>query len=360
MKIVVTGTRGIPEIQGGVETHCQELYPLLAQNGADVTIVRRRCYAPDSKTEFRGVKIKDLYAPRKKSLEAAVSTFLGVIYAKRAGADLVHIHAVGPSIVVPVAKMLGLKVVMTHHGPDYEREKWGRMARWAIKTGEKFAARYADRMIVISRVIADRIAAEYGRTDTILIPNGVPAPVRSTRTDFLRELGVEPGRYVLALGRFVPEKNFHQLIDAFNVQGYKLVIAGDADHPGPYSEQLKAQACAAGVVLPGFVRGEKLNQLLTNAALFVLPSSHEGLPITLLEAMSYGRDVLVSDIPANCLPELTPADFFPVGNVGALRDALRRKLSAPVAERPYDLSAYDWQTIASRTSAVYSDLLKNS
>lgn len=360
MKIVVTGTRGIPEIQGGVETHCQELYPLLAESGTDVTIVRRRCYAPDSKTEFRGVKIKDLYAPRKKSLEAAVSTFLGVLYAKRAGADLVHIHAVGPSIVVPVAKMLGLKVVMTHHGPDYEREKWGRVARWAIKTGEKFAARYADRMIVISQVIKDRIAAEYGRTDTVLIPNGVPAPVRSTRTDFLRELGVEPGRYVLALGRFVPEKNFHQLVEAFGVEGYRLVIAGDADHPGPYSEQLKAQARAAGVILPGFIRGEKLNQLLSNAALFVLPSSHEGLPITLLEAMSYGRDVLVSDIPANCLPELTPDDFFPMGNVDALRSALRRKLAEPVAERTYDLSAYNWRTIASRTAAVYADLLKNS
>lgn len=360
MKIVVTGTRGIPEIQGGVETHCQELYPLLAESGTDVTIVRRRCYAPDSKTEFRGVKIKDLYAPRKKSLEAAVSTFLGVLYTKRAGADLVHIHAVGPSIVVPVAKMLGLKVVMTHHGPDYEREKWGRVARWAIKTGEKFAARYADRMIVISQVIKDRIAAEYGRTDTVLIPNGVPAPVRSTRTDFLRELGVEPGRYVLALGRFVPEKNFHQLVEAFGVEGYRLVIAGDADHPGPYSEQLKAQARAAGVILPGFIRGEKLNQLLSNAALFVLPSSHEGLPITLLEAMSYGRDVLVSDIPANCLPELTPDDFFPMGNVDALRSALRRKLAEPVAERTYDLSAYNWRTIASRTAAVYADLLKNS
>lgn len=360
MKIVVTGTRGIPEIQGGVETHCQELYPLLAEMGMDVTVVRRQSYAPDSLTEYKGVKIKDMYSPRKKMTEAAVSTILGVLYAKRAGADVVHIHAVGPSIVLPVAKMLGLKVVMTHHGPDYERAKWGRIARKVIKTGEKFAARYADRMIVISRAIADHIAAEYGRTDTVLIPNGVPTPVRSVNTDFLRELGVEPGRYVLALGRFVPEKNFHQLIEAFDIEGYKLVIAGDADHPGPYSEQLKAQAREAGVILPGFIRGEKLNQLLSNAALFVIPSSHEGLPISLLEAMSYGRDVLASDIPANCLPELTAADFFPMGNVAALRDAMRRKLASPAAERTYDLSAYDWHTIAARTAAVYSDLLKNS
>lgn len=360
MKIVVTGTRGIPEIQGGVETHCQELFPLIAAKGYDVTIVRRKCYARDSLSDYKGVKLKDLYAPRKKSIEAAVSTLLGVIYAKRAGADVVHIHAVGPSIVIPVAKLLGLRVVMTHHGPDYERQKWGRLAKWVIKLGEKFAARRADRLIVISQVIADRIAAEYGRTDTILIHNGVPAPVRSQKTDYLNEIGVEPGRYVLAVGRFVPEKNFHQLIEAFNTKGYKLVIAGDADHPGPYSDGLKEQARAAGTVLTGFIRGEKMNQLMSNAALFVLPSSHEGLPITLLEAMSYGRDVLVSDIPANLLPELNADDFFPVGNIAAMRDAINRKLTSNTPDRTYNLAAYDWNNIASQTAAVYSGLLKNS
>lgn len=360
MKIVVTGTRGIPEIQGGVETHCQELFPLIAAKGHDVTVVRRKCYAQDSLTEFRGVKLKDLYAPRKKSVEAAVSTLLGVIYARRTGADVVHIHAVGPSIVIPIAKLLGLRVVMTHHGPDYERQKWGRLAKWVIKLGEKFAAGYADRLIVISQVIADRIAAEYGRTDSVLIYNGVPTPVRSKRTDYLDELGVRPGRYVLAVGRFVPEKNFHQLVEAFDAEGYKLVIAGDADHPGPYSDALKAQAHNAGAVLTGFIRGEKMNQLMSNAALFVLPSSHEGLPITLLEAMSYGRDVLVSDIPANRLRELQSDDFFPVGNIEAMRSAIRRKLGSPTPERTYDLTAYDWVNIADRTADVYEDLIKNS
>lgn len=356
MKIVVTGTRGIPEIQGGVETHCQELFPLIAERGFDVTVCRRKCYAPDSLTEFKGVRLKDLYAPRKKSLEAIVSTLLGVIYARRAGADIVHVHAVGPSIVIPLAKLLGLKVVMTHHGFDYERQKWGGLARRIIKWGEKMAGRFADRIIVISQPIADRMANEYGRSDAVLIYNGVPTPTLSPRVDYIQSLGLTAGKYVLALGRLVPEKNFHQLIEAFKAVGYKLVVAGDADHPGEYSEGLKRQAAEAGVVMPGFVRGEQLNQLMTNAALFVLPSSHEGLPITLLEAMSYGRDVLVSDIAANRLPQLEADDFFPVGDVEALSQALDRKLSAPRLHRTYDLTPYDWAHIADQTAKVYNSL----
>lgn len=354
MKVVVTGTRGIPEIQGGVETHCQELFPLIAAQGVDVTVCRRRCYAKDDLTLYRGVKIKDLYAPRRKSIEAAVSTLLGVFYARRAKADWVHVHAVGPSIVIPVAKLLGLKVIMTHHGFDYERKKWGKFARWAIKTGEKMAARFADKIIVISRPIAERMAEEYGRTDTHLIYNGVPAASPSSATDFIDSLGLTPGKYVFALGRIVPEKNFHQLIEAFDVEGYKLVIAGEPDHPDEYSQNLKLQGLEAGVVMPGFVRGEQLNQLMTNAALFCLPSSHEGLPITLLEAMSYGRDVLVSDISANRLEQLTEADFFPVNDVEALRRRLHEKLASPCLTRTYDLSPYNWTAIAAQTLPLYS------
>ena len=202
------------------------------------------------------------------------------------------------------------------------------------------------------------MAHEYGRTDTALIYNGVPAPLPSVHTDYLDELGVTPGKYVLAVGRLVPEKNFHQLIEAFKSEGYKLVIAGDADHPDEYSAALKQQAADAGVVMTGFIRGERLNQLLTNAALFVLPSSHEGLPITLLEAMSYGRDVLVSDIAANRLPQLSPDDFFETGSVMSLSAALERKLASPNLRRTYDLTPYNWATIAEQTAEVYRSLSK--
>lgn len=363
MKIVVTGTRGIPDIMGGVETHCEELFPRIAAMGHDVTVIRRSCYVTDGnrRSEYRGVRLKDVYAPRKKSLEAIVHTFLAVIEAKRLRADVLHIHAIGPSIMVPFARLLGLKVVMTHHGPDYDRKKWGRLARTMLKMGERMGARYSNAVIVISQVIADIVKQKYG-CPSHLIYNGVNKPAISGRTDYIASLGLEPGRYIVAVGRFVKEKCFDQLIEAYSRLGqcgFKLVIAGDADHEDEYSLSLKQQAREKGVVLTGFIRGERLSQLLSNAALFVLPSSHEGLPISLLEAMSYGRDVLVSDIPANRLPELdAAADFFPCGDIDALRQALERKIANVQPCRSYDLHNYDWDHIARQTVEVYNCIRK--
>lgn len=381
MKIVVTGTRGIPDVLGGVETHCQELYPRLAAMGHDVTVIRRSCYVDNENprlTEYKGVRLKDVFAPRKKSIEAIIHTFLAVLQARAMNPDVLHIHAIGPSLLTPFARLLGMKVVTTNHGPDYDRGKWGRMAKWVLRTGERMGTRFANRVIVISQLIADNLANLYGRKDTDLIFNGVTPPVKSERTDYIESLGLTPGKYVMGLARFVPEKNFHQLIEAFEKaapRGYKLVLAGDADHEDEYSRALKEQARRTGVVLTGFIKGEKLNQLLTNAGLFVLPSSHEGLPISLLEAMSYGLDVLASDIGANRIAALEPADFFPVGDIDAMASAITRKLAAHntlsdsgmsdggVSERAgrayrtYDLTPYDWDRIARQTEAVYKSIV---
>lgn len=363
MKIVVAGTRGIPSILGGVETHCEELFPRIAAMGHDVTVIRRSCYVtPELRMDsYKGVKLKDVYAPRKKSLEAIVHTFLAVLAARRMHPDLLHIHAIGPSIMVPLARLLGMKVVVTHHGPDYDRGKWGRLAKAVLRMGERMGARYATRIIVISRVIASLLATRYGRTDTELIYNGVPAPEFSKNTDFIDKIGAQPMRYVLAVGRFVPEKNFHLLVEAFassrlHDRGYRLVIAGDADHEDHYSRSLKELARSHDVILTGFIKGEPLHQLLSHAALFVLPSSHEGLPISLLEAMSFRRDVLVSDIPANRLEQLDDADFVAVNDPQALSVALQRKLAGAPAPRSYDLSPYNWDTIAHHTVALYSQI----
>lgn len=357
MKIVVTGTRGIPDIMGGVETHCEELFPRIAAAGNDVTVVRRSCYVAENNriAGYKGVCLKDLFAPRRKSIEAIVHTFLAVVYARRVHADIVHIHAIGPALVVPFARMLGLKVVMTHHGPDYDREKWGRFAKAMLKLGERFGAVFSNEVIVISNVIKNILADKYGR-DCNLIFNGVKMPDKSEKTDYIEGLGLAPGRYIVALGRFVKEKGFDLLIDAYkriDSRGFKLVIAGDADHEDEYSVFLKDKAKKEDVVLTGFIRGEKLNQLLTNAGLFVLPSSHEGLPISLLEAMSYNLDVIVSDIPANRLPELSSDDFFPCGDREALAERLAAKLELPVTGRVYDLTNYNWDYIAEQTMGVY-------
>ncbi|GHT58949.1 phosphonate ABC transporter substrate-binding protein [Bacteroidia bacterium] len=352
MKIVVTGTRGIPDILGGVETHCEELYPRLAALGFDVTVVRRACYAADNRKEYKGVRLKNIFAPRSKSLEAFLHTFLAVIYAKMAKADVLHIHAVGPSLLMPLAKLLGLKTVMTHHGADYERQKWGRAAKFMLRRGERYGVRFADKVIVISESIKQSIS---GRKDSILIFNGVNQPVLATDSAYIEHLGLQKGKYVLAMGRFVEEKGFDLLIKAFPKNaGFKLVIAGDADHETPYSQSLKS---AENVVLTGFVRGAKLNELLTHARLFALPSFHEGLPIALLEAMSYGLPILASDIPANKALCLSDNDYFRCGDADDLAQKLTEKLSQPFAPQNYDLTAYDWDKIARQTAEVYAQVL---
>lgn len=365
MKIVVIGTRGIPEIQGGVETHCQQLYPRIAAMGHDVTIVRRTPYTEASSglKEYGGVKLVDVYAPRKKSVEAVVHTALAVIKARRLNPDILHVHAIGPGLMVPFARLMGMKVVSTNHGPDYDRQKWGRLAKTVLKTGERMSAGWSNKVIVISKVIANILASRYGRTDTELIFNGVEVPVKSARTDYISSLGLEPGKYVVAVGRFVEEKGFHDLIAAFakvSPQGFKLAIAGDADHEDAYSRSLKELARKHDVVLTGFIRGEKMSQLMTNAALFCLPSYHEGLPIVLLEAMSYGIDVAVSDIPANLLPALEDEDFYPVGDVDALAALLRRKLDNNATPRVYDLSPYNWDNIARQTVELYQRVVNHT
>ena len=332
MKIVVVGTRGIPDIQGGVETHCEELYPRLAAMGHDVTVVRRSCYVtPQNKIkEYKGVRLKDIYAPRRKSIEAIVHTFLAIIYARWVDADVLHIHAIGPALLTPLARLLGLRVVMTHHGPDYDRQKWNKTAKSVLRWGERMGANYAN--------------------------DGVNKPVPAKDDSYIRSLELTPRRYVLAVGRFVEEKGFDLLIKAFariSDSYCILVLAGDADHEDHYSVSLKRLAEEHHVVLTGFVRGAKLNELFSHARLFVLPSFHEGLPIVLLEALSYRLPVLVSDIPANRLACLDASDFFVTGNIGSLEEKLSCKLEGEMEERHYDLSPYNWDYIASQVDSVY-------
>jgi len=358
MKIVVIGTRGIPDIQGGVETHCEELFPRLVRNGIDVTLVRRSCYVmPNNKiTEFKGVKLKDLYAPHQKSLEATIHTFLAIIWAKFNGTDIVHIHAIGPGILIPMARILGLKVIFTHHGPDYDRKKWGKFAKAVLRKGERLAAMHANEVIVISEVIKKSLAEKYCRVNTHLIFNGVPAPVISQRSDYIESLGLKQRKYVFALGRFVGEKGFDVLINAFsrlNNRALKLVIAGESDHETNYSRSLIELAQRHNIVLPGFVKGENLHQLFTHARLFVLPSYHEGLPISLLEAMSYSLPVIVSDIPANKQIDLPPEDFFQTGSEDSLLTRLQGQLSMEYEPAKYDMIPYDWDRIALMTKSIY-------
>ncbi|MDR2843782.1 MAG: glycosyltransferase family 4 protein [Candidatus Symbiothrix sp.] len=359
MKIAVTGTRGIPHILGGVETHCEELFPRLAGKGFDITIIRRKSYVQDSLSEYKGVHLLDIPTPRKKAFEAIIHTLKAIHAAKfKLKADLVHIHAIGPALATPYAKLLGLKVVITHHGPDYDRAKWGKAAQWMLRLGERIGVLFADGVIVISETIHQIVKTRYGRTDAHLIHNGVSQPVFASDNDYLHSLGIEAQKYIFAMGRFVPEKNFHQLVRAFaslnEKKGYRLVLAGDADFEDEYSIALKQLAGENNVVLTGFVKGHKLQTLLSQAAAFVLPSSHEGLPISLLEAMSYHLPVLASDIPANLEVGLPPENYFPVNDTIVLAEKLNNALSIGKQDVFYNMEVYDWDKIAEQTAAVYN------
>ena len=360
-KIAVTGTRGIPNILGGVETHCEELFPRIAEQDFDITVIRRKDYTTDDLNEFNGVRLVDVDTPQKKSFEAIIHTFRAIWVIKfKLNADLIHIHAIGPAILTPFARLLGLKVIFTHHGADYEREKWGKVAKMILKLGERMGVNYANEVIVISEVINNNIIEKYGRKDAHLIFNGVNVPNKSIETSYLDKLGLEKRNYVFAMGRFVPEKGFDLLIQVFaalNLQNIQLVIAGDTDHADDYSIGLKKQAKENNVILTGFIKGQKLNELLTNARLFVLPSYHEGLPIALLEAMSYNLDVLASDIPANKAVKLPSECYFENKNPDDLSAKLIEKLSSKGLSREYDLSAYNWDLIAGETAMVYEDTM---
>ena len=366
MKVVVTGTRGIPGIMGGVETHCEELLPRLAQLGYDITIIRRRSYVREEKplTEWKGVKLIDVDAPKSKKFEAIIHTFRAINKAKALDADIVHIHTVGPNLLAPYARLRGMKVVMTHHGPDYDRDKWGKVTKMILKLGETLGCKFANQVIVISNTIKTLTDERCGRKqDVSLIYNGVTQPEICDFPEYFEELGIEKGKYILGMCRFVPEKNLHHLVEVFLLlktskripDDMKLVLAGDADFEDDYSMSLKNKAKENNVVLTGFIRGRKLHSLLTNASCYCLPSSHEGLSIALLEAMSYGIPVVASDIPANLEIGLDDCHYFPCGNIEKLADRIDGVISRS-DKMHYDMHLYNWDIIAQQTADVYNKI----
>jgi glycosyltransferase involved in cell wall biosynthesis len=362
VKIVVLGTRGIPDIPGGVETHCQSLYPRLVERGCEVVIVTRKPYISDIEVkEYKGIQLKHLFAPRIKSFEAIVHTFLGICYARWASADVVHVHAVGPALLIPFARLLGLKVVMTNHGPDYDRQKWGSVASFILRMGEKVGGKFANEVIVISNVIAE-IVRENCNKPSHLIYNGVQIPHISTDTSYIESLSIKSGQYILAVARFVPEKGLHDLVEAFkNIHlDCHLVIAGDSDHEDEYSFKLK-ETCHKNnnIVLTGYITGDDLHQIFSHAKMFVLPSYHEGLPISLLEALSYGLIPLVSDIPANLEVGLDSKYYFQCGNAVDLSKKLASHSVISFDQqqqenfRNFVREKYNWDDIADQTNCVY-------
>jgi len=366
MRIIILGTRGFPNIQGGVEKHCERLAVNLVNLGLEVIVFTRRPYVKNNIREFRGVKLVSLPTFKRKSLEAFLHTFIGVFTALQYRPDILHIQAIGPALFTPLARVFRMKVVVTTHGSNYKHLKWGRFAKLVLRLGEVLGVFFANEMIAITKTIAEEIEEKYKRKVNV-IPNGVDKAKRVSNTDVLNVYNLEKQKYILAVGRFVPEKGLHILIDGFNMvqtPSYKLVIVGDADHEDKYSLGLKEKAREnSNIVLTGFITGKPLEQLYSHAGLFVLPSYYEGLPIVLLEALSYGLPVVVSDIPANKEVKLPAERYFKCGNVTDLREKmeilLKKGLSKTEREqtRRQMQEKYNWDRIAEQTIEVYRKVL---
>lgn len=358
------GLRGFPEVQGGVEAYAEHLCPLLAELGCEVEVIVRAPYMPlERGADWHGVRFVRVWSPKSKRLEAIVHTFLGVLVAAWRRPDVLHIQAIGPALMTPLARLLGLTVVVTHHGPDYDRQKWGRFAKWVLRTGERLGMRLSHGCIVITEVTRKLVREKYG-VDSTLIPNGVTLPELPVSMGTLDWFGLVPRRYVLLVSRLVPEKRHLDLLEAFaqvGLAGWKLVFVGTSDHPDEYQKKLIAAAQRVGVVVTGFQCGQALCELYAHAGMFVLPSSHEGLSIALLEALSYGLPVLASDIPANLEIGLSSEHYFTLGDTAALACGLRALAAVPVdaatvqARRKWVSGKYDWRQIAKQTLAVYQE-----
>lgn len=363
LKIVVLGTRGFPGVQGGIETHCQNLYPLLTERNCEITVFARKPYLSLGLPHFyKGVKIIPLPCLKNKFLEAFLHTLRGIFAAKKIHPDILHIHAIGPSMLIPLARLLGLRVVMTHHGPDYQRKKWGRAAKIILRLGEYLGIRYAHKVIAISKDIADEIEIKYKRKVNV-VPNGVLPPCLCATEESIKKFRLEKQKFILSVGRFVPEKGFLDLIMAFNnlQSEWKLVIAGCADHKNRYSMALEKEAGKSqNIILTGYLSGKPLQELYALAGLFVLPSYYEGLPIALLEAMSYGLPCLASDIEPHRSAGLKKERLFKPGDIAELSRKINRLITQPLSheERALQMDTiaknYDWNKIADSTREIYN------
>lgn len=365
MKVAVTGLRGIPGVMGGVETHCEEMLPRVKgiNPKLDITVFARAPYVKTPEYQFRGVSVVSVPSPESVWREAITSTFNAILAARRDGMDVIHIHAIGPALLTPLARLMGLKVVVTHHGEDYNRAKWGHFPRFVLRMGERFGIRFANHVIAVSPSLTKGLQQSFPRASERIsyIPNGAselpPAPGNA-----LSRFSLEPKKYVLAVGRLVPEKGLHDLIkahaqiDAELDNDRKLVIVGGADHASDYSKSLLRYA-DENVIFTGLQDRGTLRELYENADLFVMPSYHEGLPIAALEAGSCSTPMLLSDIQPNLDIGLPDSHYFPVSDQSALAEALRRPAHLYQVDASEFRRKFDWDQIATQTSSVYHKIV---
>ena len=366
MSIAMLGHKHVLSREGGVEIVVKELATRLSSRGYCVTCYDRHTHhvsgdTPlDMRNEFDGIKIIPVWTIEKKGLAAMTSSLSAAWKAAWGKYDVVHIHAEGPAAMCWIPKMRGKRVVVTVHGLDWARAKWGGFATKYIKWGEKQAVKHADKIIVLSRGVQKYFKSTYNR-DTVFIPNGVSRPEIIEADEIKKLWSLEKDSYVLFLGRIVPEKGLRYLIEAWkNIKtDKKLVIAGGSSDTEAFLDELKGMA-GDNIIFTGFQQGRVLEELYSNAYIYTLPSDLEGMPLSLLEAMSYGNCCLVSDIPECAEVVEDKAAVFKHSDVGELQKALQQLLDNPSMVDRYKAGAaeficqkYNWDDVVEKTLEIY-------
>ena len=365
LNIAMLGHKRIPSREGGIEVVVEELATRMVANGHNVTCYNRKGHHVSGKeydenvlNEYKGVKIKEVFTIEKRGFAALTSSLFATLAASFSNYDIVHIHAEGPAFFAFIPHFLRKKVVVTIHGLDWNRAKWGKFSSWYIRCGEKNAVKYADEIIVLSQGVKDYFLKEYGR-ETCFIPNGVNKP-EIREANEIEKWGLQKDNYVLFLGRIVPEKGLKYLVEAWKgvKTDKKLVIAGGASDTDEYFEELKKEG--SGIIFTGFVQGRTLGELYSNAYIYTLPSELEGMPLSLLEAMSYGNCCLVSDIEECGSVIEDKGVTFRKSNAEDLREKMQWLLDNKEVVQKYKNEAreficrkYNWNDVVDKTLELY-------
>lgn len=369
LRVAMIGHKRVPSREGGVEIVVEELSTRLAELGHSVVCYNRKGhhvsgkeYDSEAVEEYKGVKIKSVFTVRKGGLAALSSSFFAAVRAAFGKFEVVHFHAEGPCAMLWLPKLFGKRCIATIHGLDHQRAKWGRFASAYILLGEKCAVRFADEIIVLSEGVKNYFKEKYGR-ETVFIPNGVSAADSESADLIKQKFNLDRDGYILYLGRLVPEKGIRYLIDAYkNINtSKKLVIAGGSSDTAEFEAELKNSAQGNGnIIFTGFVQGKILSELYSNAYLYVLPSDLEGMPLSLLEAMSYSNCCLTSDI-AECADVIGDVGVtFRKGDADDLREKLQFLCDNPTVVASYKEKSsdyicerYKWDDVVQKTLQIY-------
>lgn len=369
LNIAMLGQKRIPSREGGIEVVVEELSVRMVKEGHKVTCYNRSGHHVSGKEfdgnflkEFKGVMLKSVFTIHSKGLAAMSSSFFGALCCAFSDCDVVHFHAEGPCVMLWLPKLFGKKCIATIHGIDWRRAKWGGFASCYIKFGERIAVKYADEIIVLSENIQEYFMDTYGRK-TVLIPNGVSRPALCSPQLIKEKLGIDKNRYILFMARLVPEKGLTYLIEAFKKVSTdkKLVISGGSSDTDKFMQELKELARSdKRIIFTGFVQGRMLEELYSNAYIYTLPSDLEGMPLSLLEAMSYGNCCLVSDI-AECVEVVEDrALIFRKSDVKDLEEKLQFACDHPEEVEKMKRKAadficrkYNWNDVVEQTLELY-------